>query len=70
MTATPARQASRGVRPVNVSPAMSISPASGVIAPETHLMSVDFPAPLAPRRAWISPSLTVRSTPSSTVTPA
>ena len=35
--------------------AISIIPASGRTTPPSKLMSVDFPAPFSPRRAWISP---------------
>jgi hypothetical protein len=41
------------VSEANTLPSIAISPRSGVIAPLTHLISVDFPAPFAPRRAWV-----------------
>ena len=37
--------------------------------PDTHLMSVDLPAPLGPSRQWTSASRTSRSTPCSALTP-
>ena len=41
---------------------------SGSMSPETAFSSVDFPAPLVPRRATISPSSTSKSTPKRTCT--
>ena len=44
------------------SPSKRISPLSGVCVPATHLMSVDFPAPLSPTSAITSPCRTSKST--------
>ena len=41
-------------------PANRISPAVGSTAPETHLISVDLPAPLGPSRQWTSPAMHVQ----------
>ena len=49
-------------------PSKAIDPAMGSTSPEMALSSVDFPAPLVPSRATISPSCTSRSTPNSTCT--
>ena len=46
---------SRGDRMSWTVPSSAIVPASAVSAPLRHLMSVDFPAPLAPSRARTSP---------------
>ena len=50
-------------------PSSSIVPASGRTTPPSTLISVDFPAPFSPSRAWISPARSVKSTPSSAATP-
>src|SRR5437868_3226426 len=54
-----------GGRPVMGSPNSSTVPSVGCRTPDRQLKSVVLPAPLGPRMAWISPSSTDRSTPSS-----
>ena len=44
---------------------MKTDPAAGAVNPRTTLSSVDFPQPLAPVSATISPGATVSDTPSS-----
>ncbi len=65
----PSRCASFGWSIETRSPSTSIVPPSGRTIPDSTLRSVDLPAPLPPRRAWISPRLTVRLTRSSACTP-
>ncbi len=50
-------------------PPISTSPESGMVEPAATAMSVDFPAPFSPTRAWTSPGSTSRLTPLSAVTP-
>src|SRR5687767_15712165 len=69
MVATPRARDAAGLPTGSGSPSKRISPAVGSTAPETHLISVDLPAPLGPRRQWTSPSSTSRSTPCSALTP-
>src|SRR5258708_4857915 len=65
----PAAMASRVLRNRHVVPRMVISPLSGRSAPARTLVRVDFPAPLSPTRATISPWPTWKSTRSSALTP-
>ena len=53
--------ASAVVAMVTGRPSKEISPVSAVSAPESTLISVDFPAPFSPTRAWTSPTSTDRS---------
>src|SRR3954464_14102261 len=62
MISIPIRDASFGPWIVTFSPAKYSSPPSIVLIPATHLISVDFPAPLSPTRAMTSPSRTSKST--------
>ena len=57
----PAVRASMGERKLTGVPLMRISPASGVTAPASALMSVDLPAPLSPITARISPGMRSKS---------
>jgi len=68
MSDTPARVTASASAPVMSCPSSVIFPAVGVISPDTALRSVDLPAPLVPRRATISPSVTSKSTPKRTCT--
>ena len=49
-------------------PSKTIEPSIGSTRPEMAFKSVDFPAPLVPRRATISPWRISMSTPNSTRT--
>src|SRR5581483_1848335 len=49
-------------------PSNRIWPLSKACVPATHLISVDFPAPLSPTRAMTSPGRTSKSTPFSACT--
>src|SRR3954452_4767514 len=53
----------------STSPLTRISPSVGATTPDTHLMSVDFPAPLGPSRQCTSPARTSKSTPLRASTP-
>ena len=64
----PARRASIGERKCTGSPPSRISPASGITAPQSALISVDLPAPLSPITARISPGSRVKSAWSSATT--
>ncbi len=50
-------------------PRTSMVPEVGGCWPPSTLISVDFPAPFSPTRAWTSPGRSSRSTPSSASTP-
>src|SRR5271166_7197995 len=65
----PSARASPGESIWTGRPSRRISPPSPRKAPVRILISVDLPAPFSPRRAWISPASTRRSTPSSALTP-
>src|SRR3954451_11530154 len=69
MVATPRASEPAGSPLGSGSPPNRISPAVGSTAPETHLISVDLPAPFGPSRQWTSPSTTSRSTPCRALTP-
>src|SRR5437667_552336 len=62
--ARPSRQMSCGLSPPRRRSRNRISPSSGARNPESRLKTVVFPAPLGPMRPTISPSATVRSSPS------
>ena len=61
-------RASIGLLKCMVCPSSWISPSSGMVAPDRHLISEDLPAPLSPMTARISPARTSKSAPSSAVT--
>src|ERR671918_721986 len=69
MVATPLSSAVDGSPVVAGCPSIRISPSVGSTAPETHLMSVDLPAPFGPTRQCTSPGLTSKSTPARARTP-
>ena len=54
MVAIPVAAASAGLRQVRVSPHQTICPPDGGMAPESILIRVDLPAPLAPIKPWIA----------------
>src|SRR3954454_24012388 len=64
----PAARASMGVRKWICWPSRYISPLSGMRAPESALIRLDFPAPLSPITARISPGYNSRSLPSMATT--
>ena len=66
--AIPATWASFGRRSSVGRPCKAIVPASARNTPVRILTIVDLPAPLAPRRAWLSPGRTLRSTARSATT--
>src|SRR3954465_10445612 len=53
----------------STSPLTRISPSVGATTPDTHLISVDFPAPLGPSRQCTSPARTSKATPFRASTP-
>ena len=53
MVAIPVAAASAGLRQARLSPHQTICPPEAGIAPESILISVDLPAPLAPIKPWI-----------------
>ena len=59
----PARNASSGAENETGSPSTKSAPSLGSIAPEKILTSVDFPAPLSPTIACVSPLSSEKSTP-------
>src|SRR5438552_17174057 len=62
--ARPRRDRANAGKEVTSSPAKRIVPASGRRSPASWPMSVVLPAPFGPMIAWVSPSVTARSTPS------
>src|SRR5207248_7405527 len=60
----------RGDESRTTSPPIRTSPRSGACTPEMIRMSVDFPAPFSPSRAWTSPARTSKLTPFSAGNPA
>ena len=54
-TATPPACACAGPEKLTSLPSTSMRPAVSVLTPVSALMSVDFPAPFSPMRAWTSP---------------
>src|SRR5262245_13253695 len=52
----PWSRARRGVGSSSRRPSQSTSPSSGRVIPARTFMSVDFPAPFSPTRAWVSPA--------------
>ena len=69
ITRIPSRSASATSRISTRRPSSSIVPESGRTMPPSTLISVDFPAPFSPSRAWISPARSAKSTASRAVTP-
>ncbi|MNC41108.1 hypothetical protein D3C75_898590 [compost metagenome] len=61
--------ASRGLSNLTLFPSKMISPSSGRYTPERIFMSVDFPAPFSPSKAWTSPRRKLKLTLLSARTP-
>ncbi|MDT4813920.1 hypothetical protein FQZ97_469140 [compost metagenome] len=61
----PRRMAWAGPSMTTFWPHSTISPSSGWWMPSMMFISVDFPAPFSPHRAWISPACSEKSTPES-----
>ena len=69
MVAMPALKAATGSPGGRTTPSTVTVPDVGTTAPDTHLMSVDLPAPFWPTRQWTWPASTTRSTPWSAFAP-